>query len=61
MRKSSNDRKEKRRKEAKVRAEQRSLLTPQQQLERLDKRLGAGVGAKKERERLNKQLAAKGN
>lgn len=46
-----------RRDEANKRAEQRSQLTPQQQLDVLDKRLGVGVGAKKEREKLNKLIA----
>lgn len=34
------------------RAEARALRTPQQQLHYLDDRLGRGVGAKKERDRL---------
>jgi hypothetical protein len=36
--------------------ERRASLSPTQQLKELDKRLGVGVGAKKERARLNKQL-----
>jgi len=35
----------------------RNLLTPQQQLAVLDKRLGEGVDAEKERTRLAKQIA----
>ena len=44
--------------EAKERNEARALLTDQQQLQRLDKILGVGVGAKKERERLAKRIVA---
>jgi len=54
----SPERKDQRRKDAQVRAEQRGLLTPQQQIDRLDKRLGAGVGAKKERAKLTKLIEA---
>lgn len=38
--------------EADQRAAEREARTPQQQLQRLDKLLGEGVGAKKERARL---------
>ncbi len=34
----------------------RAALTPQEQLKELDRRLGEGVGAKRERARLNKQI-----
>ena len=44
--------------EAVERKEARAALTDQQQLERLDKILGVGVGAKKERERLAKRIVA---
>lgn len=40
------------------RAKYRAELSNEQQLQRLDGRLGAGVGAKKERERLAKQSLA---
>ena len=42
--------------EAQVRQEEYSKLTPKQKLERLDARLGPGVGAKKERARLEALL-----
>ena len=42
--------------EAKERAAARAALTDQQQLDRLDKILGAGIGAKKERARLAKRI-----
>lgn len=41
---------------AALRKEERDLRTPQQQLERLDKLLGVGIGAKKERARLQKSI-----
>jgi len=44
--------------EAKERNAARAALSDQQQLERLDKILGVGVGAKKERERLAKRIVA---
>jgi hypothetical protein len=47
---------EKRQDEADKRAEKRSKLTPKQQLNRLDKKLGKGKGAIRERARLVKQL-----
>lgn len=43
---------DKRREEARARQLQRDELTPEEQIARLDARLGAGKGAKKERERL---------
>ena len=42
--------------EAEVRREERAKRTPQQQIAVLDKKLGVGVGAKKERARLKKQI-----
>ncbi len=39
---------------------ERNKLTAQEQLIRLDKRLGAGIGAVKERRRLTKMLQMKG-
>jgi hypothetical protein len=47
-----------RREEAKERNAARAALTDQQQLDRLNKILGVGVGAKKERERLAKRIVA---
>lgn len=47
-----------RRKEHEERVEARSKLSPKEQLQRLDWRLGKNTGAKKERERLNKQIEA---
>lgn len=41
---------------AKEMAEARALRTPQEQLQRLDKLLGVGVGAKRERARLSKLI-----
>ena len=46
------------REEAEQRAAERESRTPQQQLQRLDKLLGEGVGAKKERARLAKLIKA---
>ena len=39
--------------EARIRQELHNKLTPQEKLAKLDQRLGEGVGAIKERERLN--------
>lgn len=44
-------------KAAKERSDYRATLTPAAQLKRLDERLGKGIGAKKERERLAKLAA----
>ena len=44
------------REEAQIRQEEYSKLTPKQKLDRLDARLGPGVGAKKERARLEALL-----
>ena len=38
------------------RQEEFNQLTPQQKIELLDKRLGKGIGAKKQREQLNKLI-----
>lgn len=45
-----------RREESAEREAFRATLTPQQQLDRLDVRLGSGVGARKERKRLQAQI-----
>jgi hypothetical protein len=44
--------------EAIERKEARAALTDQQQLSRLDKILGVGIGAKKERERLARRIVS---
>jgi len=49
-------RKEENRSKAKKRKATRSKRTPQQQLDILDQRLGKGVGAVKERLKLEEQL-----
>lgn len=46
-----------RRSAAQERAEVRADRSPDQQLRELDRKLGAGVGAKRERARLRKQIA----
>lgn len=50
------DRKEIRQKEAATRDEENAKLTPEAKLAKLDNKLGAGVGAKKERARLKKSI-----
>lgn len=51
-------RRETRKVEAVKRLTERATISPAQQLAALDKRLGKGVGAKKERARLQKLAAA---
>lgn len=51
------DLKEARQKEAAVRLEERSKRSPQEQLATLDRTLGVGVGAVRERARLQKLIA----
>jgi len=58
MRKGLEDR-DRRREAAEDRAEARANRTAQQQLDKLDALLGEGVGAVKERARLEKQLRDK--
>lgn len=53
-----SDLKVERQRSAKERAEARAERSPQEQLAELDKRLGEGKGAVKERARLQKQLDA---
>jgi hypothetical protein len=50
------ERKAQRQEEAKNRAGVRSVTSDQEQLAKLDRKLGAGVGAKKERARLVKRI-----
>ena len=59
LRKNFSGRREARRIDATTRAEVRSKRSAAQQLEHLDKLFGAGLGAKKERERLQKLLVSK--
>jgi len=54
------DAKEERRINAENRQAFRAKLTPKQQLEELDLRLGKGIGAKRERTRLLSLIDAKG-
>jgi len=58
MSKKRNDRRSTRRESAEERREAREARTPQEQLARLDRLLGKGKGAAKERARL-KKLAEK--
>lgn len=55
--KKRNDRKDRRRKEAEERNARWAALTPAEQLAELDKRFGAGIGATKQRARLNTLIA----
>lgn len=50
------DRKEKKHEEAQVRNDGWASLTPQQQLDALDSRLGKGVGAVKQRAKLQSKI-----
>lgn len=58
-RRNSHERRESRRTEAQERAEAVSKLSPSARLSRLDRALGEGVGAKKERARLTVLLEKK--
>ena len=51
--------KDRKREEAKVRQAEHDKLTPQQKIDKLDKRFGKGLGAKKERVKLSKLLEGK--
>jgi len=51
------NREQERREEATARIKERSKRTPYQQIECLDKKLGEGIGAQKERSRLHIQIA----
>lgn len=50
-------RKEERARKAQLSISQWRKLTPQEQLSSLDRRLGVGVGAVKQRKRLNEQIS----
>lgn len=50
------DLKEQRRREALARNEEWQKLSPEEQLKELNQRLGVGIGAQKQRARLNKIL-----
>ena len=45
--------------EAQERQEKHNNLSIKEKIDKLDKRLGAGIGAKKEREKLSKKLEEK--
>lgn len=55
-----NDTRDTRRKQAERRQEAHDKLTPQQKIQKLDDKFGAGQGAKKERARLTKQIEEAG-
>jgi len=57
MSKSRPDRKAARREDSEAAAKAWQGLSPEQQLQSLDGRLGKGVGAKRQRARIAKQLA----
>lgn len=50
--------KEQKKKNAKVLLENRAKLTSEEQFAKLDQRLGKGVGAQKERARLEKKISS---
>ena len=50
------DRKEKRKREAKERQEAYNKLSPQQKIASLDNKLGKGIGATKQRAKLQKEI-----
>ena len=50
------DRREKRQREAQERQEAYDKLTPKQKMAKLDQKFGKGIGAKRQRERLSKQI-----
>ncbi len=58
MARNSHAVREARRQQAHARQRQRDELTPEQQLTALDGRLGVGVGAKRERTRLQELIEA---
>lgn len=53
-------RRDTKKKEAEARREEYKKMSPEQKLQKLDSKLGKGQGAKKQRERLIKQMAQKG-